>query len=194
MRTASNGSRTVRKITLCAMLMSLSVVIGIICKNWFTIGVYYRVTFENFPVIIAGFLFGPLWGAAVGAGADVVSCLLSTNPAVNFVITIGAATVGLLSGLVPLVFRRARVPFSLKLALSVASAHLIGQVAIKSIGKIMYFGMPVYGIFIGLGISAVVGTAEFFFIRLLLSNSEIASHLADITDNLPGKRKEDPGK
>ena len=194
MRTASNGSHTVRKITLCAMLMALSVVIGVACKNWFTWNLYYRVTFENFPVIIAGFLFGPLWGAAVGAGADVVSCLLSTNPSVNFVITIGAATVGILSGLIPLLFRRTRAPFSLKLALAVAAAHLFGQVVIKSIGKIMYFGMPIYGIFIGLAISAVVGTAEFFFIRLLLSNAEIASHLSDITDMLPRKTKEDAGK
>jgi ECF transporter S component (folate family) len=161
------------------MLMALSVVIGILCKNFFTWGVYYRVTFENFPVILAGFCFGPLYGAVAAAGADVISCLCSTNPMVNPVITLGAAAVGFISGIVPYLFRRcgsAAGPRTV-LAVTVALAHLIGQVLIKSVGKIWMFGMPWWGIFVGLGISVFVGCAEFFFIRSLLKNREIAESL-----------------
>ena len=165
------------------MLMALSVVIGILCKNFLTWGVYYRVTFENFPVILAGFCFGPLYGAAAAVGADVISCLCSTNPMVNPVITCGAAAVGFLSGLVPYLFRKtgSSAKPGAVLAVTVASAHLIGQVLIKSIGKMWMFGMPWYGIFVGLGISAAVGCAEFFFIRSLLKNPEISKSLEGLS-------------
>ena len=193
MRSGSGKSAVVRKIALCAMLMALSTVIGILCKDWCTWGVYYRLTFENFPVIIAGFLFGPFWGAAVGAGADVVSCLMSTNPAVNYVITLGAAMVGLCAGIVPLIVKAVSggIRFRLSLALAVASAHLFGQVIIKSIGKIFYFSMPKEGIFVGAGFSLVVGTVEYFLIRKLLSNREIRSHLSGLSPVLSAENAEE---
>jgi len=172
----------IRKLCITGLMMALSVVIGIVCKNLFTWAIYYRVTFENFPIILTGFCFGPVWGMAAGFGADAVSCLLSTNPAINPVISAGAAMVGLLSGLVPIILKRMKTA-SLKyaLGLSVSSAHLFGQVVIKSIGKMFYYGMPYYGIFIGLAISVCVGTAEFFFILLLLKNSEIKKVLRGMT-------------
>ena len=192
MKRSGSSSSLVRTLVLNAMLMALSVVIGIVCKTAFTWDVYYRVTFENFPIIISGFLFGPIWGAAVGAGADVVSCLCSPNPAVNPVITVGAAAVGIISGLVPMIFGKLskKFRFSLSLAVSVALSHAIGQVLIKSIAKIVYFGMPKIGIVIGAAISLGVGTVEFFFIRTLLFNREIASHLSGVTRHLPSNGKE----
>ncbi len=168
-------NKFLKTVCLCAMLTAISVVIGIVCKNFFTWAVYYRVTFENLPVIFAGFCFGPLWGMLVGVCADVVSCLSSTNPAVNPVITAGAAAVGLLSGALPLLLRKKKT--DVRLIGSVLSAHLVGQVAVKSIGKILFFGMPAVGILLGLVISIFVGTIEFFCIRLLLRNRAIRSQL-----------------
>ncbi len=156
----------VKKLTICAMLTAVSVVIGIICKNFFTFGIYYRVTFENMSVIMAGALFGPVAGAMVGAAADVVSCLCSTNPAVNPVITLGAAVVGASAG----VIARYVIPkrSDAQLALAAGTAHLLGQVAVKSVAKMIWFGMPWWGSLIGLGISAVVAPLEFLAIRTLL--------------------------
>lgn len=161
------------------MLLALSVIIGIICKNLFTWGIYYRVTFENFPIILAGFCFGPFYGAAVAVGADVISCLCSSNPVINPIITLGAAAVGFVSGIVGAVSRKLapNLKNNTTLALSVAFAHLIGQVIIKSIGKIVMFGMPLAGVLVGLGISCVVGIIEFFLIRMILKIPEIAKFL-----------------
>lgn len=169
------GYGSLRVLTTAAMLAAISVVIGIICKNFFTFNVYYRVTFENLPIIFAGIVFGPFVGAAVGIVADIVSCLCSTNPALNPLITLGAACVGLVSGIVAkwIVKRRG----GMQIAVAVASAHLIGQVAIKSVAKILWFGMPKIGILLGLGISVVVGIIEFFAIKYLLSRKVITSQL-----------------
>lgn len=164
-----------KTLVMAAMLAAISAVIGIICKNFFTFNVYYRVTFENLPIIFSGIVFGPFVGAAVGIVADIVSCLCSSNPSLNPLITAGAASVGLVSGVVArwVIKRRG----GLQIALSVASAHIIGQVAIKSVAKILWLGMPSVGVLLGLGISVVVGTLEFFAIKYLLSRKVIVSQL-----------------
>ena len=158
-------------ITLFAMLTAISVVVGILCKNLFTVAVYYRFTLENIGIIFAGIFFGPGAGALVGIAVDVISCLLSTNPAVNPVIMLGALTVGVSSGIVSRYVVRERG--LRQYILSAAAAHLLGQVIIKSIGKMIYFGMPWYGIFIGLACSVLACAAEVMIIRTLMKNTEI---------------------
>ena len=164
-----------KTLVTAAMLAAISAVIGIICKNFFTFNIYYRVTFENLPIIFAGIAFGPFVGGAVGIVADIVSCLCSTNPSLNPLITVGAASVGLVSGIVArwIIKRRG----GLQIALSVATAHIVGQVIIKSVAKMLWFGMPQEGVLLGLGISLVVGTLEFFAIKYLLSRKVIVSQL-----------------
>ena len=80
----------VKVLTLTAMLIAMSVVIGILCKNWLTWNIYYRFTLENLPIFFAAIAFGPFVGAAAGVLADLVSCLCSTNPAVNPIISLWA--------------------------------------------------------------------------------------------------------
>lgn len=164
----------VRKITTAAMLAAISAVIGIICKNLFTFNGYYRFTLENAPVILSGLLFGPVVGAAVGVCADAVSCLMSTNPALNPIISVGAATVGALSGLAPCIIKMKGV---LQTTFAAGLAHLVGQVTIKSVAKMIYFDMPWYGIFIGLGFSAVAAVIEVKFILWLRSLKGLENHL-----------------
>ena len=163
---ADSSLRHIRTLTSVALLTALSVVIGILCKNFFTFNVYYRVTFENMPILLAGILYGPAAGAVCGALADVISCLCSTNPAVIPLITVGAATVGLCAGLVSKFFIKKHGP--LQYFIASLTGHLLGQVAIKSIAKILFLGMPSFGIAIGLGISVVVGTLEFLAISLIM--------------------------
>ncbi|MCQ2427246.1 MAG: folate family ECF transporter S component [Clostridia bacterium] len=186
-----NGSKAVRKLCLTAMLMALSVVVGIICKNFFTWNVYYRVTFENFPIILTGLCFGPIYGLAAGVGADIISCLCSTNPAVNPLISLGAATVGLVSGLVPMLFinrkdgkgRKAPVirPM-LAVLIAELSAQFLGQWLIKSVAKKIFFAMPDIGFLIGLGFTCVVAPIEFFLIRAIIKNKSVSSGLKDLCD------------
>ena len=165
-----SGLAVTRVLTSAALLAALSAVIGIVCKNLFTFNVYYRITFENLPILLAGLLYGPVTGALVGVCADAVSCLMSTNPALNPIISLGAAAVGLLSGVVPKIIPRG---IRWQTGVAVLLAHLVGQVGIKSIGKMLYFGMPWQGIFIGLGISVLVGAVEFGILCWLRTNKSL---------------------
>ena len=170
----NKGRMATRVLTTAALLAALSAVIGIICKNLFTFNVYYRLTFENAPIILAGLLYGPVVGAMVGICADAVSCLMSSNPALNPLISLGAATVGIISGLVPKLIRRG---VRLQTATAVILAHLIGQVGIKSIAKMIYFGMPWQGIFLGLAFSAVVGVMECLLLSWMRGNMSLVKFM-----------------
>lgn len=167
-------------ITLLAMLTAISVVVGILCKNLFTVAVYYRFTLENLGILFAGIFFGPGAGAIVGIAVDVISCLLSTNPAVNPVIMLGAALVGATSGIVSKYFVKTRG--LRQYVISAAAAHLIGQVIVKSVGKILYFGMPWYGVFIGLACSAAACAVEVMIIRLLMRKTEVSKFVLRLSD------------
>ena len=168
-------SSVVRVITTSAMLVAISVVIGIVCKNYFTYQIYYRFTLENAPIILAGLLFGPWVGAAVGICADAASCLMSTNPAIHPLISLGAAAVGLLAGFVPYIIKRRGIA---QIVVAVALAHAVGQVGIKSIAKIVDFGMPVYGIFVGIGVSVLAGTVEVLIIKWIFSQKGLKKYMA----------------
>jgi hypothetical protein len=95
------------------------------------------------------------------------------------VILLGALTVGVSSGVVARYVVRER---GLKQYIaSAATAHLLGQVLIKSVGKMIYFGMPWFGIFIGLACSVLACAAEVAIIRLLTNNTEIRKLLFRLT-------------
>jgi len=133
------GLKNVYVLVFAAMLAAISVVIGIFCKNFLNFGNgLFRITLENFPIMIAGIAFGPIVGACVGAVADIISYMLSTQSLViSPIVTLGAAAVGAVSGLMShYVIKKEG---NLRIILSVAAAHLAGSVLIKSVGLFAYY-------------------------------------------------------
>ena len=58
----------IKRLVLGAMLAAMSVVIGIVCKNFLNFGGgLLRITFENLPIILAGIFLGPLTGGMVAS-------------------------------------------------------------------------------------------------------------------------------
>lgn len=142
MRKASPVFQNVKNLTLAAMLTAISVVIGIFCKNFLNFGNgLFRITFENLPILLSGFLFGPVIGGMVGLASDLISYLLSNQVyPPNLIVSLGAVIIGVLSGLLfrlPIKSRTGRI------VLSTSVSHLIGSVVIKSIGLYQYYGVLV---------------------------------------------------
>ncbi len=131
--------KSIKMLTLAAMLTSMSVVIGIFCKSYLNFGAgLFRVTFEHLPIIISGMILGPVGGAMIGAASDLISYLLS--PQVyppNLIVTFGAAIVGVIPGVVS--------KFIIKengykqIIVSGIFAHLFGSVIIKSVGLFTFY-------------------------------------------------------
>jgi ECF transporter S component (folate family) len=133
------GLGNVYVLVNAAMLAAVSVVIGIFCKNFLNFGNgLFRITFENFPIILSGYAFGPVVGACVGAVSDIVSYMLSTQSfAVSPIVTLGAAAVGAVSGIVSRYVIKREGAF--RVIASVVTAHLVGSVIIKSAGLFVYY-------------------------------------------------------
>ena len=130
----------VKGLTVSAMLVAMSVIIGIFCKNYLNFGGgLFRVTFENLPILLSGIMFGPIVGGLVGAASDLVSYLMSNQiyPP-NLIVTVGAGLVGICSGTVSkyLIKRNGTAQIVVAGALS----HLIGSMVVKSIGLYQYYG------------------------------------------------------
>ena len=129
----------VRALTLTAMFIAMSVVIGIFCKSVLNFGGgLFRVTFENLPVILSGIMFGPVMGAATGVLSDLISYLLSGQAyPINPIVTVGAGAIGLVSGIVAkyIVKKRGNMQF----IASASAAHIIGSMIIKPIGLFTFY-------------------------------------------------------
>lgn len=134
---------SIRVLTMSAMLIATSVVIGMFCKTFLNFGLgLFRVTFENLPILMAGVMFGPVIGALAGAASDIISYLLSpqTFP-INPIVTLGAACIGLVSGLLSrYVFRKQGYTH---IILPCALAHVVGSMIVKPIGLVQFYGAAV---------------------------------------------------
>lgn len=162
-----------RMITTLGLLIGLSVVIGWVCKTYLTVGAI-RITFENVPIILSGIIYGPVIGAIVAVLSDVISCLISPNPALNPIIMLGAATIGIISGVIS---RRVQKHKFLKSALSVFLSHIVGSMIIKSLGLYLFWRYDYSILLLRIPLYLAISTCETAIIYALLKNNYIVSLL-----------------
>ena len=157
------------------LLVTLSALgaIGIILGKFLAFNVtdFMRFSLENITIIFAGIVFGPLYGAALGAVQDLVGCL-AVGYAINPIITLGCALTGLVSGLV---YKAAeRLPSPIKLSLAVLAGHLVGSVLVKSIGLSLFYSLPFFVTLLWRVLNyVIVGTAEAFLLYFLLKSKQL---------------------
>lgn len=158
----------IKKLAISALMTALCIVIGLVCKRFLTFGAI-RVTFENLPILLAGFLLGPIYGGAVGMAADLVSAPLS-GFGINPVITLGAASVGVIAGLFSgYVIKTKGFLYTF---LATISSHLVGSMIIKSLGLFMY-GYTWQMLALRIPLYFVIGIAEAYAVHILLRNKRI---------------------
>ncbi|MBR5405982.1 MAG: folate family ECF transporter S component [Oscillospiraceae bacterium] len=176
-RCSAAALKDVRVLTLAAMLVALSIVLGKLLSV--TAGPF-RISFENLPVLMAGIFLGPAAGCLTGIVADLVGCLI-VGYAINPIITVGAGCIGLLAGLL---FRtlpdqpiRHLPEHTFRVFASVMAAHIVGSMLIKSAGLMLYYHYTLFQVALRVPLYLVIGTAESLIIVGLLSNSAFASQI-----------------
>ena len=125
-----------RALCMAAVLAAMSLVLGKFLQIPNPFQQVIRISFENLPILFAGITMGPLVGGLVGAVADLLGCALY-GYAINPLITLGAAAVGLVSGLLARCL--ARCPLLVKVVISAVAAHLVGSVVVKSLGLAAWY-------------------------------------------------------
>lgn len=174
-RSAAASFKDVRLLTLTAMFIAMSIVFGKVLSV--TAGPF-RISFENLPILTAGILLGPVPGCVTGILADIIGCMI-VGWAINPVITVGAACIGLISGLLFRVMpdrQIARLPeYVFRVFASVFPAHIIGSMLIKSAGLMLYYHYTLPQVSLRVPLYLIIGTAESLIISAMLSNSAVRS-------------------
>ena len=170
------NNRFLRIAVFSSFLAAMSIVFGKYLA--INLGEVLRMSFENTPIIFAGLAFGPIVGAAVGIVADLVGCLL-VGYAVNPLITLGAAVIGIVSG----VFRiflgtRGGVSRYLMILVAILLSHGVGSVLIKTIGLSAFYAMPYHALLLWRSLNyLIVGSIESVILIPLLSNKRIKEEI-----------------
>lgn len=161
-------NKNIKALTTAAMLTAMSVIIGIICKNFFNFGGgLFRITFENLPIILTEILYGPIVGGAVGIATDLISYFLSTQIyAPNLIVTFGVAMVGVTAGIFSkfVVKKRGYA----QIIVSGAAAHVVGSMIIKPIGLFQFYQ---WSVLFRIPLYLIIAPIEIIILCLLYKNS-----------------------
>lgn len=125
-----------RALCLAGLLAALSLVLGKFLQIPSPVSLVARISFENLPVILAGLVLGPFAGVMTGVVADLIGCALY-GYTINPIVTLGAAAVGLVAGLLGMLL--SRTPLPVRVLVSVFGAHAIGSVGIKTAGLAAWY-------------------------------------------------------
>ena len=162
-------SGNLRLLAVSAFLAALS----IICGKYLalSLGTVLRFSFENLPILLAGMMFGPFVGMTVGVVADLLGCVMVAY-AINPLVTIGAACIGFLGGVLFRVTKR--LPLLWQTCVTVILTHLVASVLVKTFGLAQYYDMPFLIVLLWRLLNyAIVGVAEWLLLYTVLKNQAL---------------------
>ena len=165
----NNKRNSVRTLTMLALLTAMSIVFARVL----TVSTgFLRFNLGALPTHLAAVWFGPLGGFAVGAVADLIGGTLS-GYSVNPLITLGAGSVGLVSGLL---FRKlSHLRLGLRLQCSILAGHLVGSVVINSLALHLFYNYPWSLLAARIPNALILSAVNTVLVRILLENKALAS-------------------
>lgn len=174
------GFSDLRSLCISALLCAAAVVIAYLCK-FLTLNISIRITFENMPIILCGYLFGPIPGLLCGLCADLVSTAVSQYGigGLNPILTLGAGAVGFTAGAVShWILKKGKE--SIRLLVSVFAAHITGNILIKSFGLWLYYRSPLPVLAIRIPQYLAFAVIEFLLLSLILRSRGIRKALGGV--------------
>ena len=164
----NNSKNSVRTLTMLALLVAMSIVFSRVLS--ISTG-FVRFNLGSLPVLLAALLFGPGAGFVVGVVADMIGGVLAGS-ASNPLITLGAAAIGLVGGLL-----WQKLPHALRLGqrllLSVLAAHVVGSIVINSLALRIFYGYA-WSVLAARVPNALILTAvNTVLLRLLMENKAV---------------------
>ncbi len=166
-------SKKLRALIITAIFAAMSIVLGKFLQ--IPIGDSIRISFENLPIMLASFMFGPIYGGACGLVADLLGCVLRGYSIIPL-ITVAAFLMGVIPGtLTRYVFRKDKTPYVI---ISGMISHVVCSMAIKTFALHTVYGMA-YEVLIPSRtlIYTVTGIVESYLCVLLMKNRVIRKNM-----------------
>ena len=169
--TKNNAKKNTKRLVFSALMVAMSIVIGIVCKAYLTLSPVMRITFDNMPIILLGFMFGPVYSIMAAVAGDIISALVA-GYAPTPLITVGAAAIGLVAGVLPkYIIKRKGFFASLGVTLS---AHIIGSVIIKTYALADLYSLEFLPtLLLRAPLYIAISLAEAYLIYIILKNKQI---------------------
>ena len=164
MKNTKNSTRT---LTVLALLIAMSIVFSRVLS--ISTG-FVRFNLGSLPVLLAGIVFGPGAGFAVGALADMIGGILA-GYAINPLITLGAASIGLVGGWLWQTLHTLRL--GQRLLLSVVAAHVVGSIVINSLALHIFYGYAWSVVAARIPNALVLTAVNTVLLRLLMENKAV---------------------
>ena len=131
-----------------------------------------RITFENLPLILSGYIFGPWIGLLTGICADITSTAPTYGLGnINPILTLGSASVGFIAGVVSHYIIPKTSVFQI-FATTIIS-HIIGNMVVKTLGLYIYYGTSPVEIWIRIGVYLGIAIVESLIITAILKSKGI---------------------
>ena len=168
---------TVRRLCAVALLTALAVVIAYLCKS--LTFMQLRITFEDIPIILAGYLFGPIAGLCCGVCADFLSATMFYGlGGICPLVTVGAGVVGFSAGAVSRWILRK--PGTVQLSVSVTAAHVLGNMLVKSIGLGIWYSYSVPQLLLRVPQYIILGGLELLLLCILLRSKGVQKVIREL--------------
>ena len=165
----NHSKLSVRTLTMLALLTAMSIIFARVL----TVSTgFLRFNLGALPTHLAAVWFGPAGGFAVGAVADLIGGTLS-GYSVNPLITLGAGSVGLVSGL--LFQKLSSLRLGLRLQISILAGHLVGSVVINSLALHIFYGYQWPVLATRIPNAIVLSAVNTVLVRILLENKALAA-------------------
>lgn len=169
--------KQLKRLILCAVFTAMSVVLALIAKQIFSNGSFFRITFENMPIIFASIFFGPLYGLAMGVCVDLLTVAV-TGGAINPAITVGAAFVGITAGVISRIMRTRGL--NTRIICSCAGAHIVGNMIIKTVAlQLMYKAGP--AVLVRIPTYILIAVCESAVMIILMKNKFIRESIEELS-------------
>ena len=178
------GISSARITATLSALAAIGILLGNLLK--LNIGVFMRFSLETVTIILAGIVFGPILGAAVGTVQDLVGCVVNGYDIIPM-LTIACASIGAVSGITYRLLKR--LPHTVKITAATVSAHLVGSVVLKTIGLANRYGLD-FGVTIAWRILnyVIIGAVESILLCFLLKNKQLLKQINRIIPFSTGAR------
>jgi len=158
----------VRNIVYCALLAALGAIFSAFLSIEIPVGATKLVEVSLTPVfvIIAGILFGPILGGAVGFVADTTGFFLGVqHGAYNPIFSVSMALFGVIAGII---FLKSNKGEWIKVLITVIIAQVICSVLLNTFAINFFYGVPFKVLFWPRVISALVEMPVYYIVIMAL--------------------------
>ena len=131
---------TIRTISTLSMLIAVSIILSRLLGFYLTESL--RVSFEYFPVILSGIIFGPLAGAVVGGLSDFLGSALFSGAGFFPPLMVGPILAGFLAGVVAKYIFVNKLDRWWKYIVLVVSVELLSNLLWGSFALSLLYGSP----------------------------------------------------